>query len=1392
MPRRYFNWKLAIVLIISICVLGVTAFGLRQWQRTNRADQGLILGNKAYDEQRWEEAAENFGRYLAIEQIDVPILHKYAEAQLKIRPSKRSNIAQAENAYRIILRVDKDNFKAAMQLTELYLSRYMYRPGEAELIASKYLDNNDDSDPKLREMLALAMARQRKFTEAAAELRAIVQEHPGQILAYEMLGLLTEQRPDDFPDPVQWLDEAVKNNPSSALAYIVRAGFYQSKDSAKALTDLEQAEKLDLSDPNVELRLAGEFIITNDLDKAEKHLISVQASIPTDTRVWARWAELAMKSNSKEKMQKIAEAGLKELSSQPWDFMPTATELFIRSGQLDRAAEYISEMNQKDIAPIEVTFLEGRLAAERGHLFKAINYWQESMGLGNTFPQVRLALSSVLSRVGNTQSALRQLRALVSENPDFITGHLALAKLLAQGRNWAESARYAAIAKQLSPENSEAILLDLQAKIQLQALSSAGKNVQMFQDIEKELTELEKAVNNLLEIKLLKFQLALLQNNFTDAQALVTQLKNDYPSQIMTTMAEVGLLVAQDKKDEAMLILLKALDEFPQAIEPVIYLTDLLDRQGDKEKCEEIIKEALERIDQPVAKRTLGLLLRDLYIKWNQNDNVYSLLNTLVQELPEDILLKRRLLFCEQVIGDPERAQKLVEDIKSLEGEEGWQWRYEQAKIWLLSEDFEAHYAQIVSLLQKNLQVNPNDQGSRMLLAVAYDISGVLQLAISTYREALSRSPDHPQIVAALVAALYKAKEDEEAQRLLERASQQTPDNPQLQLLSYQSYLRRDELGSASDVLEDFLSNDPNNQAARLAFAKLKTQQGHFDEAEELLTKLKIQDPNSLPVAVAQIQLNIRQNKPAETLKLCDEIISNLDNADAYMIRAGTYSSFGQNDKAIEDFEHAAAIEPNNVEVWMAKSEFYRFIGRPVEAIADIKYALSLASSDIRIQKQAIRLFLESGDADKVLQGKTILTEALNSNPDDNDLLLFEVGVLISERTAPSFNKAEQHLRKITEGQPEISRAWELLGEIFLIQGQAEKAMETVFRGLSYTPNDKELLLLKAHLEKKRSPVLAIPTLKALLEVDPNNTNATLSLAGIYIKVSEPEKAVNLLEAQLASRIGTPEERIIKIALAVALHKNGDKADAQKHFDSLLKSEPDDPAPLVNQVGLLRDEQLWTQLNQKVAEWYHKHPEDSRTLINIARDLMAFNDIQSKTAAEDVLRMVLKNESDSIDAMTTIATLLYSGGRSDESVPLYQKVIQLQSNNQVAINNLAWILCEDNGKPQEALELAQKGLKIYPDYIDLIDTRGFIYYQMGEYDKAVEDFTTCTEMYLKGMPAAVASHFRLAKTFVKLGQNVKAINHLNQALNLESQIGGLSNLEIDEAQRLLKQLQEGN
>jgi len=51
MPRRYFNWKLAVVLLIGLFIIGIAAYTLRHWQRGRRADVGLLLGNKAYTEQ---------------------------------------------------------------------------------------------------------------------------------------------------------------------------------------------------------------------------------------------------------------------------------------------------------------------------------------------------------------------------------------------------------------------------------------------------------------------------------------------------------------------------------------------------------------------------------------------------------------------------------------------------------------------------------------------------------------------------------------------------------------------------------------------------------------------------------------------------------------------------------------------------------------------------------------------------------------------------------------------------------------------------------------------------------------------------------------------------------------------------------------------------------------------------------------------------------------------------------------------------------------------------------------------------------------------------------------------------------------------------------------------
>jgi tetratricopeptide (TPR) repeat protein len=1209
MAQRYFNWKLAIVLLIGFAVLGTTALGLRQWQRANRADVALEAGIKAYDQQRWDEAARNLGRYLAVKGDDVPILLKYADAQLNKRPFSTGNTQQAVAAYRNVLRIDESNSEAAIRLVELYLAMGASGgPGEAELIARRQLKTSEN--PELRRLLAIALAAQRQFDAADAELKTILQKHPDQILAYETLGTLTERRPEDFNEPPShWFDQAVKNNPSSALAHIVRASFYRRNDNkTQALAELQQAEQLDLSDPDIRLRLASEFLEVDALDKAEKHLAAVQEVASTKPSLWQTWARLALKSQSKAEMLHVAETGLNQLSKQPWDFMPVAAELFIRAGKPDRAADCIYKLRQKDMFPAGIAFLEGLVADQKGNHSEALKCWRRSIQLGNKSPLARLAVATSLLTLGDTQSALHELRGLVSDRPDYLEARLALARLSGQIGNYAEMAEHADRTRQISPGNAEAELLYRRAQIQLLAAQPTVRD-NRWQKIQNDLANLEKSYDS-LDVKLLQFRLAMARKDFSRAEALLAELKQEHHAETRVATAEAALLIAKNKPDEAISILEQAVKESPDAIEPVTYLAVLLYQQGDPQKCETTITDALTRVRQAGPQRELGLLLAALYRRWEQEDKAYRLLDSLTQKMPSDILLKRRLLACRQVATDAQRAQQTVDEIKSLEGEEGWQWRYEQARLWSAGDSFEARYPQIVALLQENLLANPDDQASRMLLAAAHYHAGELQLAVSAYRNAADRSPGDLRIIIPAVSTLYEAKDYEQADRILSRASEEKLYDPQLQGLQLQSYLRRGLLDKASDVLEDMLSSDPNNQAARLLDARLKMLQNNLAEASQLLDELSSREPRSPLVTSTQVELSIRQNKPDEALRLCDEMVEEFKNAYAYVLRARTYAAVGQVEKAMQDFEHATVIEPNNLQAWLAAGEFYRSAGQPEKAADCLKQALSLDPDNLQIQKSAISAFLACGDPEKTHQAQTILNSASASNPRDVDLRLFKARLLLNEATAPAIDNAQQILRKVTEDRPKAVQAWLLLGEISLRNGQPDGAADAAMRGLIHNRDDKNLLLLKARAEAAQSPTLAIPTLKGLHALNTNDVAVTVLLADTYIKAREPQEAVDVLQKHLASSKDDSDRRRLSVALVIA----------QAHV--LLQNE------------------LWSELEQLCTDWCQDHPEDMNIPLMIVGIAASAEHNEAKKVAERLLRKMLQRDQDNVLAMNGLAMLL--------------------------------------------------------------------------------------------------------------------------------------------------------
>ncbi len=425
-------------------------------------------------------------------------------------------------------------------------------------------------------------------------------------------------------------------------------------------------------------------------------------------------------------------------------------------------------------------------------------------------------------------------------------------------------------------------------------------------------------------------------------------------------------------------------------------------------------------------------------------------------------------------------------------------------------------------------------------------------------------------------------------------------------------------------------------------------------------------------------------------------------------------------------------------------------------------------------------------------KGEDILAKAMASNPEDVELRLHKSRFLLSKGTKPAMKEAATILKKITEDQPDLSDAWVLLAQTAISQGQTANALDIALQGLIYRPDDKSLLLQKARSEALRLPVLAIPTLIQLRQRYPNDTDVVMFLAQTYITANQPKKAVELLNSQLLSSNGTADERNMHLILASALYKSGDKAQAQEKFHTLQKAAPDDPGPLFAQVALLKDAMLWAQLSQLVSDWCQDHPDDADAPLRIASELATGEHGQAKKIAEELLRTMLDHDPDSLPAMNTLAMLLLVDGRPIEAAEVYQRILTLQPDNVIVINNLAWILCAEQNEYQQALKLVQHGLQLAPDYVDLIDTRGVLYDKLGQYEKAVQDFTRCLELYPDRSPVRAATHLHLGKALSKCGQKSQAVESLEKALQVNTEFGGLSAQDRVEAQSLVDQLEISN
>jgi tetratricopeptide (TPR) repeat protein len=282
---------------------------------------------------------------------------------------------------------------------------------------------------------------------------------------------------------------------------------------------------------------------------------------------------------------------------------------------------------------------------------------------------------------------------------------------------------------------------------------------------------------------------------------------------------------------------------------------------------------------------------------------------------------------------------------------------------------------------------------------------------------------------------------------------------------------------------------------------------------------------------------------------------------------------------------------------------------------------------------------------------------------------------------------------------------------------------------------------------------------------------------------------VEVLERLVAS-CSEGDRKRASIALGAGLYNNNMSVRGRQEFDKLYTEYSDDGQVLIAEADALAENAEMGFLDERIRFWSERHIEDRDTLLVVAGKLAASENESARSTAERLLEAILQGAPNCAAAMQMLAMLLQSEGQSTESAEIYGRILEVEKDNVVVMNNLAWILCEAEHRYKEALELASDGMERAPEYTDLIDTCGVIYYRLGEHQQAVQELSRCVKMYPENSQALVASRFHLARALAALGEDKGAIENLEISLDMHDKVGGLSQSEVAEADSLRRALLE--
>lgn len=461
----------------------------------------------------------------------------------------------------------------------------------------------------------------------------------------------------------------------------------------------------------------------------------------------------------------------------------------------------------------------------------------------------------------------------------------------------------------------------------------------------------------------------------------------------------------------------------------------------------------------------------------------------------------------------------------------------------------------------------------------------------------------------------------------------------------------------------------------------------------------------------------------------------------------------GNYDAAFDLLNHCLTINPNAAEVYFTIASYYTELGRDSMAMHSMERAAVLSpQNDIYIERLALSYINTQN------YGKAIDTyERLYSNNRDRTDVLSILAQLYNQQK--NYDKVVSTLERIEQVEGSNEQITLSKMRAYSLKGDKNAELNALKQLSDKYPNDLNYRVMMGNwlLQNGREDD-ALDEYEAVLEQEPDNVSAQMSMLDYYKQVGEDSLAQDMIEKVLISsktpsatkihilrqvvdeneRVGAGSLEIIRLFQRI-LAEPQTTPDMTELYASYLKLKeyPQDTIDVVLEKALeIAPDEAGARLQLIQSAWGKK---DFDRVIDLCRTAQQYNpddmafyyfmalgyNMQDRVdEAIDATRrgVAVINEDSNKDLVSDFyglrGDLYHTKGMLEEAFAAYDSCLVWKSDNVPCLNNYAYYLSLTGKNLQKAEQMSYITVKAEPNNGIYLDTYAWILFMQGRYEES--------------------------------------------------------------------------